>query len=716
MDTRDKTNAEFHNDALARHESSFDQINAALQSVLTELQVLRVSHTIPATLPEFNPFYQGDTSHPSNTVKPYTPNDPHPYLKLHFPKFNGEDPIGWIYKAGQYFEFKNISTDQQPSSFALDQLIMRTLLKLSHDSTDFDVAAYHETFEKLSHQVDGLPEAFLVGCFITGLRDDIRLDVKIKQPKVLAYAIGVARLIEERNQLQMKLNYPSRPQPAISTSRAGPNSTSGVLSPPPNQRGSQSANVNPNTFRRITNQEARERLCSGNRCERPQIFMMEDLDQSNVDKDEQTQIEPDNQETLPEISFHAIAGTNHLKTIYVLGKLKNKNVTVLIDEKIECVGLCPTVTISIQDKSITADYYVLPVSACQLVSVDGLQKLTMTYKIGEKSCTFQGLKHAALEALSDKEFNSFQVKKADGDWRFCVNYRALNRITIKDKYPIPVIDELLDELHRAKFFFKLDLKAGYHQIRQILSQNNRPIAYFSEALKRLALLLSTYEKEMLAIVKSIQKWPQTRWLPKILGYDYEIEYKRGPENQLQGTKLRMSSSYHPQTDGQTKVVNHTLEQNLRCFAAVYGIPPPSILTYVPGTSHIQAVDEYLRDRDTILISFDIGDYVYLKLQPYRQTSVAFRASMKLAPRFFGPYLIMGKLDPVAYCMLRKHLGPVHTLVQNQLPPVSEDFVILPQPEVVLDRRVIQKGKYRPRSKVLIKWKGAPREDATWENE
>lgn len=160
------------------------------------------------------------------------------------------------------------------------------------------------------------------------------------------------------------------------------------------------------------------------------------------------------------------------------------------------------------------------------------------------------------------------------------------------------------------------------------------------------------------------------------------------------------------------------------FEAVYGLPPPRLLSYIPGTTTIAAVDEVLRSCAQILVLLQQN----LRLQPYRQTSITAHRALKLAPRFYGPFRVVRRVGEVAYeldlppearihpvfhvSQLKPKLGS-SVLPIPTLPPVDPHGIIQPEPQEVLGRRS-RKANNRSVTDLLIRWARQSADDATWE--
>jgi len=122
------------------------------------------------------------------------------------------------------------------------------------------------------------------------------------------------------------------------------------------------------------------------------------------------------------------------------------------------------------------------------------------------------------------------------------------------------------------------------------------------------------------------------------------------------------------------------------------------------------------------VIYEVGDYVYLKLQPYRQTTITFRSFLKITPRFYGLYEVSARVGPLAYKLEFPIGSQIHdvfhislpkpklesvTPVSSTLPSMSDNSTVMPQPKFILNNHLIRKGNYCPKTEILVQWKEAP---------
>jgi hypothetical protein len=252
-----------------------------------------------------------------------------------------------------------------------------------------------------------------------------------------------------------------------------------------------------------------------------------------------------------------------------------------------------------------------------------------------------------------------------------------------------------------------------------------------------------------------------------------------------GTSLNMRSAYHPQTDGQIEIVNKCLENYLRCFVtdkknkwlqwlhlaewwynstyhtstkmtpfqALYGYPPPSWKELATNQTKVASVKELLDEiqkvvqilKENLVIArnrmkqqidqhrtereFEVGEWVFVRLQPYKQLSLKQEGKNKLAPKYYGPYQINRKISHVAYGLDLPDKSRIHNVfhvsclkkvvgqrkkVKTLLPLLDKEGRIILEPEAIIASRE-KKLRSRIIKEHLIKWKNLPEEDAAWES-
>ncbi|RZB69356.1 Anaphase-promoting complex subunit 10 [Glycine soja] len=318
------------------------QISLAKTLQTMALKLDELLHRLPPMLPD------PTTSSPSPTptASPVTTHK----IKLDVPRFDGTDPLGWIFKITQFFEYNQTPENERLTAlqthFAPSQYEDPTgiLFKLTQRGT---VAEYLSAFEDLANHMIGLPPPFLLSCFVSGLTPEIRREVQAHQPLTLVQAAGLARLQEEKI-LDARLHLRPKPPPPLPSPSLGQPFPLRTINPSPTPLLPTPSCPPPPTVKRLTSEELathRERgLCfncderyhRGHQCSsRVFLLISEDEDSFSPQIEQpnpQPEPKPDPADPYPaQISFNSIAGNVAPETLRFMGAIGDRHVVLLVD-------------------------------------------------------------------------------------------------------------------------------------------------------------------------------------------------------------------------------------------------------------------------------------------------------------------------------------------------------------------------------------------------